>query len=252
MIAKLRGLVDQCGDGWAVIDVHGVGYLVFCPDRTLHTLVVGEEATLAVETHVREDRLQLFGFTDRLEREWFRILQTVQGVGSRLALAILSALSPDDLAQALAAGDQLALTRAEGVGARVAARLITDLKGKAGVLALSFENNVQAAAPVPAASATPARAGATPAARSRAAKADSAARLRAAQAESVARLRAAQADAVSALVTLGYERSEAFAAVARATPQAAEDEGGAATVESLVRRGLQALARDVAPREILR
>ena len=95
MIAKLRGVVDAVGEDWAVIDVGGVGYLVSCPGRTLSALQVGQAAALFVETQVREDRIQLFGFFDPADREWFRLLQTVQGVGGRVALAILSALAPD-------------------------------------------------------------------------------------------------------------------------------------------------------------
>lgn len=207
MIAKLRGVVDQVGEDWAVIDVRGVGYLVSCPGRTLASLVVGGEASLAVETQLREDRLQLFGFSDALEREWFRVLQTVQGVGGRLALAILTVLGPDDLARAIASGDRAALQRADGVGPRVAARLITDLKDKAATVAPAF--GVSA----------PARGAA----------------------QAPTGNRAAMDDAVSALVNLGYGRSEAFAAVANA----AAAQGDAATADALIRAGLKDLAREV-------
>jgi len=180
MIAKLRGVVDAVGEDWAVIDVNGVGYLVSCPGRTLAALLVGQAAALFVETQVREDRIQLFGFADAGEREWFRLLQTVQGVGGRVALAILSALAPDRLVQVIAAGDRAAITRAEGVGPKLAARILTELKDKAGNIALGA-----LAKPKPGTAAAPA---ATP-----------------------------DLDAVSALVNLGYGRAEAFGAIASAS-----------------------------------
>src|SRR6266852_2763458 len=128
MIAKLRGTIDALGEDSAVIDVNGVGYLVSCPSRTLGALRVGQDAVLAIETQVREDRIQLFGFSDPAERDWFRLLQTVQGVGGRVALAILSALAPDKLVQVIAAGDRAALTRADGVGPKLATRVLAELK----------------------------------------------------------------------------------------------------------------------------
>ncbi len=136
MIAKLRGVVDSVGEDWAVIDVAGVGYLVSCSGRTLAALQVGAAAALFVETQVREDRIQLFGFVEPADREWFRLLQTVQGVGGRVALGILSALGPDQLVQVIASGDRAAITRADGVGPKLAARILTELKDKAGGIAL--------------------------------------------------------------------------------------------------------------------
>jgi Holliday junction DNA helicase RuvA len=180
MIAKLRGVIDAIGDDWAVIDVGGVGYLVSCPGRTLGALKVGQAAALFVETQVREDRIQLFGFFDPADREWFRLLQTVQGVGGRVALAILSALAPDQLVQVIASGDRAAITRADGVGPKLAARILTELKDKAGGIALG-------------ALARPAAANAPRGPRS------------------------PDLDAVSALVNLGYGRAEAFGAVASAS-----------------------------------
>ena len=136
MIAKLTGLVDSLGEGWSVIDVGGVGYLVFGSGSTLGRLATGEIATLEIETHVREDHIHLYGFTDAVERDWFRILMTVQGVGSKVALAILTVLTPDQLLPAIAAGDRAALTQATGVGSKLAVRILSELKDKVGDIAL--------------------------------------------------------------------------------------------------------------------
>src|SRR5215204_2648421 len=116
MIGKLKGVIDSYGEDFIVLDVHGVGYLVHCSARTLQALPAqGEAVTLAIETYVREDQIRLFGFTTDLEREWFRLLQTVQGIGTRVALAILSTLRASDLATAIALGDRSAISRAPGV-----------------------------------------------------------------------------------------------------------------------------------------
>jgi Holliday junction DNA helicase RuvA len=177
MIAQLTGLVDALEDGRCVIDVAGVGYLVHASSRTLAALPRPPElAKLLVETHVREDAIQLFGFTDTAERDWFRLLTTVQGVGPRVALSILSALAPRDLIGAIAARDQASLTRAPGVGARLAARLLTELKDKVGAMPSS---------PAAATSSQPSRPGGV------------------------------AGDALSALVNLGYRRPEVQATVAR-------------------------------------
>lgn len=175
MIAKLKGLLDSQGEGWAVIDVGGVGYLLFASSRTLGRLPrPGEAVSLLVETHVREDHIHLYGFADAAERDWFRLLLTVQGIGSKVALALLSAFSPDDLARAIAAGDKTMLARAQGVGARLAGRLAQELKDKAA--ALSFPAAAQGGA-VLAAEDGPLH------------------------------------DALSALINLGYRRVEAHAAL---------------------------------------
>lgn len=177
MIAQLTGLVDALEDGRCVIDVAGVGYLVHASSRTLAALPRPPEAAkLLVETHVREDAIQLFGFTDTAERDWFRLLTTVQGVGPRVALAILSALSPRDLIGAIAARDQASLTRASGVGARLAARLLTELKDKVGAMPSSSGMATGAQPPRP---------------------------------------RGAVGDALSALVNLGYRRPEVQSTVER-------------------------------------
>ena len=137
-IAKLAGVVDQIGPEGAVIDVGGVGYLAFCSTRTISQLpAVGSTASLLIETHVREDHIHLYGFVDAAERNWFRRLTTVQGVGARLALAILSAMAPEELGLAILAQDKAALTRADGVGARLAARIVNELRDKVGSVAVA-------------------------------------------------------------------------------------------------------------------
>jgi Holliday junction DNA helicase RuvA len=177
MIAKLSGILESVGEDGIVIDVGGVGYLLSCSAATVSRLPgVGEAASLVVETHVREDRIQLYGFADRAEREWFRRLLTVQGVGAKVALSILSALRPNDLLQALMSGDKAMLSRADGVGPKLAARVINELKDRVAKLAA-----VPAAAP----------------------------------AAGVAANDDANA-AVSALVNLGYRRAEAFGAITHA------------------------------------
>ena len=205
MIGKLRGMVDSYGEDWVIVDVGGVGYQVHCSARTLQTLpAVGEPATLSIETYVREDVIRLYGFTNDLEREWFRLLQTVQGVGARVAMGVLGAMKPADLATAIALQDKAALARAPGVGKKVAERIAAELRDKA-----------------------PAYSSADP----------MVVRL---QAELEDR-RAPRpvSDAVSALVNLGYAQIQASAAVAAASRSAGE----AATAETLIRLGLKELAR---------
>ena len=132
MIAKLTGLLDSIGEEWAVIDVNGVGYLVFCSTRTLAQLPGrGEAVSFVIETHVREDHIHLYGFLEHAEREWFRLLTTVQGVGAKVGLGILSVLAPRDLSDAILAQDKGMITRAPGVGPKLATRLLTELKDKA-------------------------------------------------------------------------------------------------------------------------
>ena len=137
MIARLTGLIDAATAEGVVLDVNGVGYLVFCSPRTLARLPAkGAPASLLVETHVREDHIHLYGFADVGERDWFRLLTTVQGVGAKLAQAVLGVLSPDDLARAIAAGDKASLARAPGVGQKLAGRIAAELKDKVGAVAL--------------------------------------------------------------------------------------------------------------------
>jgi Holliday junction DNA helicase RuvA len=126
MIGRLRGVVDGIEDQRCLIDVGGVGYLVFCSTRTL--------AALLIETQVREDAISLYGFATAAERDWFRLLTTVQGVGAKVALGMLSALSPDQLIAAIATGDRAALTRAPGVGPKLAVRLVSELRERVGAM----------------------------------------------------------------------------------------------------------------------
>ena len=195
MIGRLTGRVDH-GDGEAlIVDVAGVGYLVQASSRTAGRLENGRDATLLVETRVREDSIALYGFADAAERDWFRHLTGVQGVGGRVALALLSALTPDELATALLAEDRRALTRAEGVGPRLAARIVNELKGKAEMPAASLS--------------VPGAAGA-----------------------------GGGDELLSALINLGYGRSEALTAAAAARRSLGEEAG----FDDLVRASLRELA----------
>ena len=203
MIGKLKGTVDEVGEDHAVIDVHGVGYVAFCPARTLSNLAVGEAAILFIETYVREDMIRLYGFGSALEREWFRMLQGVQGVGAKVALSVLSTLSASDLANAIALQDKAMVARAPGVGPKVAQRIVAELKGKAPAFAGAASGTIglkqelgEGAAPAPV------------------------------------------ADAVSALTNLGYSRDQAANAVAAALKEAGEG----ADAGKLIRLGLKKLA----------
>ena len=131
MIGKLKGTVDEIGEDQCVVDVHGVGYVAFCSTRTLAALHPGEAVVLFVETYVREDMIRLYGFQSALEREWFKLLLIVQGVGAKVALAVLSTLTPSELANAIALRDIAMVSRAPGVGKKVAERIVTELKSKA-------------------------------------------------------------------------------------------------------------------------
>ncbi|QPC99016.1 Holliday junction branch migration protein RuvA [Qipengyuania soli] len=135
MIAKLKGLLDETGADWAVIDVSGVGYLVHCSTKTLAALgEVGEACTVYTDLQVSENDMRLLGFAESAERDWFRLLTQVQGVGSKVALAILSALSTAEVQQACANGDAAMVARANGVGPKLAGRIVNELKDKAGAL----------------------------------------------------------------------------------------------------------------------
>jgi len=204
MIARLTGGIQQMGDDRIIVDVGGVGYLVFCSGRTLARLPTdGSVAQLQIETHVREDHIHLYGFVDAGELEWFRLLTTVQGVGARVALAILSTLGPDELLQAVAAADKAAAARANGVGPKLAGRIVTELKDKVGGLALG------------------------------------AAAIRTVGKPEAPTAGGVDEDAVSALVNLGYGRSEAFGAVARAGGRL----GNGAQLGDLIRAGLEELSQ---------
>ena len=143
MIGKLRGVIDSYGEESVILDVNGVGYLVHCSARTLQALpAAGEAATLSIETHVREDMIRLFGFQSDVEREWFRLLQTVQGVGAKVALAVLGTLKPADLATAIAMRDKAMVARTPGVGPKVAERIVTELKNMAPAFAGSATGTI--------------------------------------------------------------------------------------------------------------
>ena len=203
MIAKLSGLLDSVGTDHCIVDCGGVGYLVFCSARTLRRIGdVGTAVSLRIEMQVREDAITLFGFIDLSERDWFRRLTTVQGVGSRVALALLSVLEPDKLGQAIAAQDRTALVQADGVGPKLANRLISELKDKVADLYIAGGAVSGPAGVVPTGAA-----GVTN-------------------------------DAVSALVNLGYRRAEAFTAVAAAVQKVGPD----AKVEQLIMMGLKELS----------
>ncbi len=204
MIGKLKGLIDSYGEDWVIVDVGGVGYHVQCSGKTLAALPSpGEAATVAIETYVREDQIRLFGFASENERDWFRLLLSVQGVGTKVALAILSTLGPAELASAIALQDKAQVARAPGVGPKVAQRIVTELKDKA-----------------------PAMSGADPA-------------LAGLQTALDATVATPAVDAVSALVNLGYGQTQAGAAVSAAIRQSGEDAG----TEDLIRVALKELAR---------
>lgn len=135
MIGKLTGILDSLYDGYVILDVGGVGYRVFCSAKTVAKLpTVGHTASMWIETQVREDHIHLFGFADATEQQAFTILTTVQGVGARVGLAILSALSANEMQMAVMTGDAKAFTRASGVGPKLATRIVTELKNKMGTL----------------------------------------------------------------------------------------------------------------------
>ena len=205
MIGKLKGTLDEIGEDYCVVDVHGVGYVAYCPARVLAGLPgTGEAVTLYIETYVREDMIRLYGFASVLEREWFRLLQSVQGVGAKVSLAVLSTLSATDLANAVALRDVAMVSRSPGVGKKVAERIVSELRDKA-----------------------PAYAGA----------ATGTIGLKQELGEGVAP--APVADAVSALTNLGYGRDIAANAIAAAMKAAGEGADSA----KLIRLGLKELAR---------
>jgi holliday junction DNA helicase RuvA len=204
MIGKLKGVVDSFGDEFVILDVHGVGYVVTCSSRTLQNLPrPGEAATLAIETQVREDSIRLFGFLQEAERDWFRLLQSVQGVGAKVALAILSILPPGELAGAIAMQDKAMVSRASGVGPKLAARIVAELKDKAPAFGSVDPSAVQLAG-----------------------------------GEAPLEPGAAQ-DAISALCNLGYARPQAATAVAASVKALGEG----ADASALIRRGLKELAK---------
>ena len=207
MIGKLKGTVDEIGEDHVVVDVHGVGYVAFCGTRTLGALPgAGEAVVLFIETYVREDMIRLYGFLSTAERDWFRLLQMVQGVGARVAMAVIGTLSTGDLANAIALQDKAMVARAPGVGPKVAARIVAELKDKAPAFSgagseesFGLKRDIgggTAGAPV--------------------------------------------TDAVSALVNLGYSRDQAAGAVAKAWKESGETAGSAV----LIKAGLKELSRN--------
>jgi Holliday junction DNA helicase RuvA len=205
VIGKLRGVIDTYGEDFVIVDVQGVGYVVHCSTRTLQNLPsTGEAATLSIETHVREDMIRLYGFRLDAEREWFRLLQSVQGVGAKVALGILSVLDPAGLATALATGDKASVARAPGVGPKLAARIVAELKDKAPAFGAVDPALIRLS-------------------------------------DTIDDKKAPQpvSDAVSALVNLGYAQVQASAAIAAALKQA----GDTAEAKTLIRLGLRELAR---------
>ncbi|CAN7219841.1 Holliday junction branch migration protein RuvA [Brucella pseudogrignonensis] len=205
MIGKLKGVIDEIAEDHAVIDVHGVGYVAFCSARTLGNLGgAGEAAVLFIETYVREDMIRLYGFASQLEREWFRLLQNVQGVGAKVALAVLGTLTVPELANAIALRDINMVSRAPGVGKKVAERIVTELKNKAPAFAGEASGTIGLKQEIGAGVAS-----------------------------------APVSDAVSALSNLGYSRDQAANAVAAALREAGEDADSA----KLIRLGLKELSR---------
>lgn len=204
MIGKLKGIVDGVGEDWIILDVQGVGYQVHCSPRTLGSLPASGEATsLSIETHVRETEIKLYGFQSDFERDWFRLLQNVQGVGAKVALAILGTLSPGDLASAIALQDKAMVSRAPGVGPKVAQRIVSELKDKAPALSGDTSGTIGLQQEIGAGVAG-----------------------------------SAVQDAVSALTNLGYSAQQASAAVSTALNEAGEEASSA----TLIRLGLRELS----------
>ena len=206
MIGRLRGKVEALGEQTSIIDVNGVGYEVACSSRTLRAFRIGEEVSLSIDTHVREDAIRLYGFQSEVERSWFRTLQTVQGVGAKVALSLLSILSSNELANAIALGDWARLEQANGVGKKLAQRIAAELKDKTPALSTVGMELPAGAKP----STSTANAEPTPA-----------------------------AEAISALTNLGYQPAQASAAIAVAFKELGAD----AKTPALIRRGLKELAR---------
>ena len=207
MIGKLKGLVDAIGESHLIVDVNGVGYEVQASSRTLRGLTVGDTITLTIDTHVREDAIRLYGFASEVERNWFRTLQNVQGVGAKVALAVLGVLAPQALANAVALGDAAAVGQASGVGKKLAQRIVAELKDKAPALSVAGLNVPQSdggSHDIP-----PSPEG------------------------------HAAAEAISALTNLGYPPAHASQAVAAAMRELGSD----AETANLIRQGLKELAQ---------
>ena len=211
MIAKLRGIIDTIGNDYCIIDVSGVGYLVSASSKTLGKLTQGQEATLLTEMVVREDSLSLFGFADAWEKEWFLTLTKVQGVGTKVCLSILSVLTPAQLSQAISAQDKTSFCRASGVGPKLAARIVTELKDKIVSIPVNSSGDINDVM--------------TGAVLEKSAKTDNAEN-------------AKSEDVISALVNLGYQRLEAYRAVSKVVA-----ENPQADVATLIRLALKEFAQ---------
>jgi Holliday junction DNA helicase RuvA len=207
MIGKLRGKVDSIGESHAIIDVNGVGYDVQLSARTLRNLKIGDEVSLTIDTHVREDAIRLYGFQSEIERNWFRTLQSVQGVGSKVALGVLGVLSTQDLGNAIALGNWAAVEQAPGVGKKLAQRITAELKDKAPALSAAGMHVPQVSP--------------------------------GGNVDEMPASGIAAAEAVSALTNLGYNPAQASAAVAAAVKEL----GAESDTAKLIRRGLKELAR---------
>jgi Holliday junction DNA helicase RuvA len=206
MIGKLRGKVDEIHEDSVILDVNGVGYHVFCSARTLATLKPGEAATLIIEMHVREDHMHLYGFPDSVEREWFRLLTSVQRVGAKMGLTLMGAYGPEQLAYAILAKDTAAFSRISGVGAKLAERIVTELKDKVAKVPVSGLGTGDSGLEKKKKSLTP-------------------------------NTQSLTEDAISALVNLGYSRSEAYGAAIRA------NQNGASGLDQLIKLSLKELVR---------
>lgn len=203
MIGKLKGIIDSVHEDHAVIDVGGVGYNVLASSRTLASLEIGTAATFIIETHVREDHIHLFGFVNAEERDWFRLLSTVQRVGAKVALAILAALTPSQISQAILAKDTSAFSKISGIGGKLAERIVAELKDKA------LKVPTSGFAPTPTTRHSP-----------------------------LTTAPKALEDTISALVHLGYSRSDAYAAAIQVAREVGEDAG----VDILIKKSLSELA----------
>lgn len=210
MISKLSGILDSVQDGFLILDVQGVGYQVFCSSTTLsRSTGVGEPISLLIDTHVKEDYIKLFGFREAAEQQWFRLLTSVQGVGAKAAMSILTACPPDQIGFAIAAGDKAALTRADGVGPKLAARLLTELKDKAGKIDLQIKPKGMSIT-VGAAANTGAS--------------------------------LIDQDAVSALINLGYQRGDAYAAVMNVKQKVNDNGDNDISLSDMIRLALKELS----------
>lgn len=208
MIAKLTGKIDSFFDGFLILDVNGVGYQVFASGRTCSSIgQKGETVSLLIDTHVREDHIHLFGFQTESEQNWFRLLTSVQGVGAKAALAILNVCPPDKLTLSIAAQDKTALRQADGIGPKIAARIVTELKDKAGKMDLSSDALTVSSGPA---------------------------------VSSAPMTNSFDQDAVSALINLGYARSDAYAAVMKAGAKANDNEKD--NLQDIIRLALKELS----------